>query len=231
MENGYMPESWFLCYKSKQAALFTSYLNQETRFRNGKHLFPESHAVYLCCKLDLIARWLERPGTIFVITFNRQKACFYYPWPHNTIKSTCFYTCAIQSDFVTQWPMQGWAWHQRERVIPTPDKIGGVQPFYHSSAGGAASKQHVHLVQAMQCFLLLSSSLICLKVFTALQKQSRMWDREHLYQRKMQLILQKNEVLYHPSIFNHIQLHSSRTINMPSTAQKHLLTLCIFLLH
>lgn len=139
MENDYMPESWFRCYKRKQSGLIKSYLNQETRFKNGKHLFLENHAIYLCCKLNLIARWLERPGTMSVIIFNRQKACFYYPWSHNAIKSTCFCTCTIL-DFMRQWPMQGWAWYQGEWAIPIPDKIGYVQLFYHSSAGGVASR-------------------------------------------------------------------------------------------
>lgn len=59
MHNSYAPERCFRFYKSKQTALLKIYLNQETRFWMGKHLFPESHAVHLCFKLDLLARWLK----------------------------------------------------------------------------------------------------------------------------------------------------------------------------
>lgn len=93
MQNGYALESCFRYYKSKQTALLKIYLNQETRFWIGKRFFPESHAVYLCFKLHLLARWLERPGTIFVITFNRQRACFYYPWPQSTTKHLFLNLC------------------------------------------------------------------------------------------------------------------------------------------
>lgn len=51
-----------------------------------KCLFPESHRLYLCFKLDLLARWLETPGTTSVVVFTRQKACFCYPWPQSTNK-------------------------------------------------------------------------------------------------------------------------------------------------
>lgn len=142
MQNGYAPESWFRYYKSKQRALFKIYLNQETRFWIEKCLFPERHTVYLSFKLDWLPRWLERPGTIFVITFNRQRACFYYLWPWSTAKHLFLNLCdSVRLSEAVTYPRLSLAWVRASSSHPRQGRLCTAHlSFLCSTPGGVASK-------------------------------------------------------------------------------------------
>ena len=141
MQNGSAPESCFRYYKSKQTALLRMYLNEDRRFWIGRCLFPEGHVVHLWSKLDLLAKWLRRPGTIFVVTFNRQRACFCYPQPRSTTKHLFLNLCdSVQLGEAVTYARLSLASVSMSSSHPTGDRLCTARlSFLCSTPGGAES--------------------------------------------------------------------------------------------